>query len=213
MNRKDEEKDKMVENNKTEQNNNESDLEQNNDDKKSDTNEDEKSINDEKEKTAIEEDEEQDVEENDEVAKLQEQIDELNDKYLRLFSEFDNYRKRTLKEKIEHSKMASSEIIAALLPVYDDLARACELANSEEDKESFVKGIKLIHSKFKTILYQKGVEEIPSVGESFNTDFHEAISNVEAKSDEEKGKVVEEIEKGYLLNGKVLRFAKVVVAN
>ncbi|MBS4012476.1 MAG: nucleotide exchange factor GrpE [Bacteroidetes bacterium] len=140
-------------------------------------------------------------------------LNELNDKYLRLFSEFDNYRKRTLKEKIEYSKMASSDILAALLPVFDDLGRACEMADDTKDEESYAEGIFLIYSKFKSILTQKGVEVIPTVGEDFNTDFHEAISNVPAKSDEEKGKVIEEVEKGYLLHGKVLRFAKVVVAN
>ncbi len=144
---------------------------------------------------------------------LQEKLDELNDKYLRLFSEFDNFRKRTLKEKVEYSKMASADVITSLLPVYDDLARACESIEETQENEFIVKGINLIHTKFKSILHQKGVEEIPTIGESFNTDFHEAISNVAAKSEEEKGKIIDEVEKGYLLHGKVLRFAKVVVAN
>ena len=148
-----------------------------------------------------------------EVEELKAKVDELNDKYLRLFSEFDNYRKRTLKEKIEYSKIASSDVITALLPVYDDLARACEMAEDNQKDESFAKGVFLIFAKFKSILTQKGVEEIPALGEDFNTDFHEAISNIEAKSDSEKGKIIEEVEKGYTLHGKVLRFAKVVVAN
>ena len=148
-----------------------------------------------------------------EIDELKAKVDELNDKYLRLFSEFDNYRKRKKKKKIEYSKMASADVITALLPVYDDLARACEMAEENQDDESFAKGIFLILAKFKSILTQKGVEEIPTIGEDFNTDFHEAISNVEAQSDKEKGKIIEEVEKGYTLHGKVLRFAKVVVAN
>lgn len=147
------------------------------------------------------------------VEELQNKVDELNDKYLRLFSEFDNFRKRTIKEKIEYSKTASSEIITALLPVFDDLARACDAAADNPDNEFLIKGISLIYAKFKSILAQNGVEEIPTVGEVFNTDFHEAISNVEAKDEEEKGRIVDQVEKGYLLHGKVLRYAKVVVAN
>jgi molecular chaperone GrpE len=147
------------------------------------------------------------------VEDLQAKVNELNDKYLRLFSEFDNFRKRSIKERIEYSKMASADVIASLLPIFDDLGRACEIAKNATEKDSFADGVNLIYSKFKSILNQKGVEEIPSVGEFFNTDFHEAISNVTAQSDEEKGKIVEEVEKGYILHGKVLRFAKVVVAN
>jgi molecular chaperone GrpE len=147
------------------------------------------------------------------VEELQTKVNELNDKYLRLFSEFDNFRKRSVKERMEYSKMASADMITALLPIFDDLGRACEIAKSSSDKDSFADGVNLIYSKFKSILNQKGVEEIPSVGELFNTDFHEAISNVPTESEKEKGRIIEEVEKGYILHGKVLRFAKVVVAN
>jgi len=138
---------------------------------------------------------------------------ELNDKLLRLYSEYDNYRKRSLKEKIELSKMASEDIIVSLLPIMDDFERAVKSMNDVDDVQSIKEGINLIYNKFKTLLCQKGVEDLKSVGEIFNTDFHEAITNIPAETDEMKGKIVEEIEKGYCLNGKVIRFAKVIVAN
>ncbi len=144
---------------------------------------------------------------------LQAKYDELNDRYLRLFSEFDNYRKRTVKEKLELIKTASEDIIKLLLPIIDDLDRALESADNEGDQNSTKEGIELILNKLKTVLRQKGVEEIKAMGEEFNTDIHEAVSNQPAESDEDKGKIVDVVQKGYILNGKVLRYAKVVVAN
>lgn len=149
----------------------------------------------------------------DEKVILQQKIDELNDKNLRLYSEFDNYRKRMFKEKLELFKVASEEIITGLLPVLDDLERAVNSMNETIEKETMKEGIQLIYAKLKNILQQKGVEEIKSCGEIFNTDFHEAITNIPAESEEMKGKVAEEIQKGYTLNGKIIRFSKVVVAN
>ncbi len=145
------------------------------------------------------------------LAELEKKLEESNEKFLRLFSEFDNYRKRTSKERIELSKTASADIIVSLLPVLDDLERAAK-AEKEQDQGNNG-GIALIHTKFRKILEQKGVKEIPTVGEDFNTDYHEAISHVPAKDKKQKGKVVEEVQKGYLLNDKVIRFARVVVAN
>jgi len=147
-----------------------------------------------------------------EIKKLQDLNQELNDKFLRLFSEFDNFRKRTIKEKIDLSKTASEDIIIALLPLVDDLERATttKISESQEEK-SILTGIELILNKFKSILTQKGVEEIKSKGMPFDTDFHEAITHMPAPSDDGKGMVLEEVQKGYLLNGKVIRFAKVVV--
>lgn len=146
---------------------------------------------------------------------LEEKYNELNDKYLRLYSEFDNFRKRTLKEKIELSKTASREVIIDLLPVLDDFERAMKSfdehknASSEEIKE----GVHIIYNKLISTLKAKGLEEMDSNGKEFDTDYHEAVTQIPAPTDDMKGKVVDEIEKGYLLNGKVIRYAKVVVGS
>lgn len=142
-----------------------------------------------------------------------EDFDTLNDKYLRLFSEFDNFRKRTLKEKIELNKTASEEIITALLPVLDDFERAIIALESEQDVKESLEGILLIYNKFLKTLQQKGLEEMQALHQTFDTDFHEALTNIPASKPELKGKVVDVIQKGYLLHGKVIRFARVVVGN
>ncbi len=147
------------------------------------------------------------------VQELNQKVDELNDKYLRLFSEFDNFRKRTLKEKIELGKTASEDVIVSILPVFDDFERAITAFEDMKVDESFKEGVVLIFNKFMTIVQQKGLEPIKSIGEEFNTDFHEAVTNIPAPSEDMKGKVLDEIEKGYLLNDKVIRYAKVVVGN
>ncbi len=149
----------------------------------------------------------------DRIKELEAKVAEANEKHLRLFSEFDNYRKRTARERIELSKNASEEMITALLPVVDDLERASTLAAGEAKGDAMAEGITLIYNKLKAILNQKGLEEINAVGEDFNTDFHEAITHIPAPEKNQKGKVVEVIQKGYMLNGKVIRFARVVVAN
>lgn len=142
--------------------------------------------------------------------KPEEKLAELNDKFLRLYSEFENYKKRTTRERLEFVKFAGEEVITSMLPVLDDLERALKAGQSSSDK-TFVEGIQLIHHKFLNSLKQKGVEEIKTEKEIFNTDIHEAITNIPAPSEDLKGKVVECVEKGYYLNGKVIRFAKVVV--
>jgi len=149
------------------------------------------------------------------IKEWQAKCDELNDKYLRLYSEFDNYRKRTQKEKLEFSRNASEELILALLPVMDDMERAMlAVVNAGENTEAISKeGFLLIYQKFRNLLIQKGLEPIPSIGEPFDVDFHDAITNIPASSEELKGKVVDEVEKGYKLNGKVIRYSKVVVGN
>lgn len=147
------------------------------------------------------------------AAELTEKINELNDKYLRLYSEYDNYRKRTSKERIELLKTAGEETLKSLLPVLDDLERAIKFNETATDIKIINEGIHLIYNKFKNTLTQKGIEPMESVGKEFNVDEHEAITNVPAPSEEMKGKVIEEVEKGYLLNGKVIRFAKVIVGN
>lgn len=143
---------------------------------------------------------------------FEEKFLDMNDKFLRLHAEFDNYRKRTIKERIDLSKYATEDVIKSFLPVMDDLERAVKLMENAET-DPVQQGVVLIYYKFKNILTQKGVEEIKTTGEAFNTDFHEAITNIPAESEDKKGLVVDVIEKGYLLHGKVIRFAKVVVAN
>jgi len=142
---------------------------------------------------------------------LQEKYDDLNDKYMRLYSEFDNYRKRTAKERIELQKSASREVILDILPVVDDLERAIQSFEEHQLSEEAKKGIELIYNKLINILSQKGLKEIEAVGQPFDTDFHEAITNIPAPSKKMKGKIMDVIQKGYTLNGKVIRYAKVVV--
>lgn len=137
--------------------------------------------------------------------------DELNDKYLRLYSEFDNYRKRTLKEKADWNKMAGEDVFKAILPVLDDFERALKSMETAQDIQSVKEGVLLIHSKMKNSLTAKGLEAIDSVGQTFDSDLHEALTNIPAPTEELKGKVVDEIERCYKLNGKVIRFARVVV--
>ena len=140
-------------------------------------------------------------------------IEEQNDKYLRLYSEFDNFRKRTLKEKIEMRSTASEDTIIEMLDVLDDFDRALKSISESNDIDALKDGIILVYNKFKAKLTQKGVEEINTMGEVFDTDFHEAITNIPASEESQKGKVVDEVQKGYKLNGKVIRFSKVIVAN
>jgi molecular chaperone GrpE len=140
-------------------------------------------------------------------------LEEANDRFLRLFSEFDNYRKRTARERLEFAKTASSDIITALLPVLDDLERACQVEGQGNEGSRPNEGLILILNKFKAILRQKGVEEIPSIGQVFDTDLHEAITHVPASGKDQKGKIIDEVQKGYMLNGKVIRFSRVVVAS
>jgi len=147
------------------------------------------------------------------VEEYGQKLAEINDKYLRLYSEFDNYRKRTLKEKIELTKTASSEIITSLLPVLDDCDRAKKSIHESKDLEAVKQGMELIIDKFKNILIQKGLEAMESIGEEFNTDKHEAITNIPAPTEDQKGKVIDETEKGYILKGKVIRYAKVIVGS
>lgn len=141
------------------------------------------------------------------------QIEELNDRFLRTLAEFDNYRKRTIKERSELIQNASADMILTLLPVLDDFDRAVTAFDNSTDLGALREGIVLVQQKLRNLLGQKGLEEMKSIGEAFDTDLHEAVAQVAAEKDEDRNKVMDEIQKGYLLNGKVLRFAKVVVAN
>ncbi|MEL7122341.1 MAG: nucleotide exchange factor GrpE [Bacteroidota bacterium] len=136
---------------------------------------------------------------------------ELKDKYLRLAAEFDNYKKRTLKERIELMKTAAQDTVSALLPVLDDFDRAKKNADNENTEESFSEGVSLVYNKLYGALKQQGLEPMESNGEVFDPEFHEAITEIPAGSEDMKGKVVDTIEKGYLLKDKIIRYAKVVV--
>ena len=137
---------------------------------------------------------------------------ELNDKYIRLYSEFDNYRKRTAKERIDLLATASEGVIKDILPVLDDFERA--LQNMEKNgNEADMQGVTLIFNKLKNTMKSKGLEEIEAMGAEFNTDEHEALTLIPAPDEDSKGKVLDVIQKGYKLNGKVIRFARVVVGN
>jgi len=138
---------------------------------------------------------------------------EMNDRYLRLYSEFDNYRKRSARERVDLVKTAAADIFTAILPVLDDFDRAAKAMETANDIEVVKDGMKLIHTKFGNILKAKGLEEMPSMGQVFDADVHEAITSIPAPDESLKGKVVDEVEKGYALNGKVIRFAKVVVGS
>ncbi|HOI87603.1 MAG TPA: nucleotide exchange factor GrpE [Lentimicrobium sp.] len=140
-------------------------------------------------------------------------IEELNDKYLRLYSEFDNYRKRVIKEKIELSKTASEDVITGMLTILDDFERAINAFGAAGETDPVKEGVVLIYNKFRNILTQKGLAETDSLGKDFDTDFHEAIANIPAPSEDLKNKIVDVTQKGYTLNGKVIRYAKVVVGS
>jgi len=144
---------------------------------------------------------------------LQAKVAELNDKLLRLYSEFDNYRKRTIKEKIEMSKTASEQLITDLLPVMDDFERAAKSLEATDNVDVLKEGVQLIFVKFRSILTSRGLQEIKTMGEPFDTDHQEAIAHIPAPAEELKNRVVDELQKGYMLNEKVIRFAKVVVGS
>lgn len=142
---------------------------------------------------------------------LEDELNIIKDKYIRLNAEFDNYRKRTLKEKMDLVQNGGSEVLKSILTVMDDFDRAESAMASSTDIDAIKQGNKLIHTKLTDILKQKGLTEIVAMGEEFNTDFFEAIVKIPVEDESQKGKVVDVIEKGYMLNEKVLRFAKVVV--
>lgn len=145
------------------------------------------------------------------IESLKEQVQEQKDKYLRLFAEFENYKKRTIKEKLELIKNASQDTLSSLLPVLDDFDRAKKVAEQDGSKESFPEGIQLVYNKLYNILSSRGLKPMESTGEAFDPEFHEAFTEIPAPSADMKGKVIDTIEKGYFLNDKIIRYAKVVV--
>lgn len=150
------------------------------------------------------------IAEDSELDKLKSQIDELNDRYLRKVAEFDNFRRRTAKENLELRQTAGREVITDLLDVLDDSERAQKQFDSTEDVTQIKEGVNLVFNKLRNTLSSKGLKPMESVGQEFNPDIHEAITEIDA-GEEMKGKVVAEVQKGYYLNDKIIRFAKVVV--
>lgn len=146
-----------------------------------------------------------------EVDKLKDEVASLNDKYIRLYAEFDNYKRRTTKERIDLLQTAGKDVIVSLLSVLDDFERAAKAMENAQEIEPVKEGVNLVHHKLKSLLTQKGLKEMESKGQPFDAEIHEAITNIPAPSDDLKGKVIDEVEKGYYLNDKVIRFAKVVV--
>jgi molecular chaperone GrpE len=165
------------------------------------------------EKSQEEKSEEKSVEEQVQTENFEQKYNEINDRYLRLSAEFDNFRRRSLKEKMELIKSAGEDILINILPVMDNFERAIKAIedHTSGDNTAIKEGIQLIYNNFKEFLSQRGVKEIESAGKDFDTDHHEAISKIPAPQEDLKGKVIAVVEKGYLMHEKIIRFAKVVV--
>ena len=146
------------------------------------------------------------------LAEAQQMVSEERDKYLRLSAEFDNYRKRTLKEKAELIKNGGEKTLTAILPVLDDFERALKNMEACEETKAMKEGVELIFNKFNKILSQEGLQKIETEGREFDVDFHEAIALIPAPSEDLKGKILDCVQTGYMLNDKVIRHAKVAVA-
>lgn len=151
------------------------------------------------------------AEEHAELEKLKSEIAEWKDKYIRQAAEFDNFRKRNAKEKIELIQTAGKDIITSLLEVLDDSERAQKQLESSDDIAAIKEGVLLVFNKFRNTLQAKGLKPMESIHKEFNPDMHEAITEIPAPTEELKGKVLDEVQKGYYLNDKIIRFAKVVV--
>ena len=141
----------------------------------------------------------------------EDKYEEMNDKFIRLYAEFDNYRRRTNKERIDLIGSASAGVVRDMIPVLDDFDRAILNNEKSDDIKAVKEGFLLVSTKFRGILEGKGLKAMKSKGETFDSEFHEAIANIPAPDKKSKGKVIDDVEKGYLLNDKVIRFAKVVV--
>ena len=146
------------------------------------------------------------------IQKPKDELQEARDKYLRLYSEFENYRRRTARERLELIKTANEDLMVALIPVMDDFQRAQKALEESEDHKASKEGFDLIYNKFNNILTQKGLKAMDDKpGADFNTEYHEAISQMPVEKKKLKGKVIDVVEKGYFLDEKVIRFAKVVI--
>ncbi len=145
------------------------------------------------------------------IEELQSKIEQMNDTYLRTLAEYDNYRKRTIKEKADLIKTGGESVLINILGVVDDVERGLESSRKAQDLDALREGVELIYNKFNGFLKQNGISSIETVGEPFNTDHHEAIATIPAPEESLKGKVIDCVQKGYYLHDKVIRFAKVVV--
>lgn len=145
------------------------------------------------------------------LGKAELELIDLKDRHIRLQAEFDNYRKRTMKERMELLKTANESLLISILPVVDDFDRAIQTLEAVEEDSPIKEGVKLISNKFQDFLKQNGIKEIEAKGQDFDTDVHEAITKIPAPSEELAGKIVDVVQKGYSLNDKVIRFAKVVI--
>ena len=150
-------------------------------------------------------------EEVDEEKTLEEKYNELNDSYLRLHAEYDNYRRRTVKEKMEIIKTGGEKVLAEMIPLIDDFERALETAKTSDDKDALIEGLELIYSKFVGFINRHGVKEIEAIGEPFDADKFEAVTTIPVQDESQEGIVVDCVQKGYILNEKVIRFPKVIV--
>lgn len=144
------------------------------------------------------------------IAELKKEMDELRDKYVRLYADFDNYKKRNAKEKLDLIQTAGKEVILAMVPVVDDFERALKAAEKSGDTK-VQEGVQLIYNKMVSALQSKGLKPMESIGKPFDVEMHEAITEIPAPTAELSGKVIDEVEKGYYLGDKIIRFAKVVV--
>lgn len=148
--------------------------------------------------------------ETEQIAELQAEVAEQKNNFLRLYAEFENYKKRSIKERIDLLKSASADVIQSMLPVLDDFERAFKALEGQDDTNPLHQGSILIYNKLKTLLEQKGLKQMEAIGTDFDTDMHDAITSLPV-NDDQKGKVIEEVEKGYYLNDKILRHSKVIV--
>ena len=146
-----------------------------------------------------------------EIGQLKKELEEQKEKFIRIYAEFDNYKRRSAKERVELIQTAGREVLQSLLEVLDDSERAESQLQKTEDLTQIREGVQLVFAKFRNIMLSKGLKEMKSIGEEFNPDFHEAITEIPVQDDSMKGKVVDQVEKGYTLNDKIIRFAKVVV--
>lgn len=149
----------------------------------------------------------------DPIAKLEAELIVSQDKYLRIYSEFENYKKRISRDRIDQIKMAGSDIFLSIIPIIDDMDRAIKSIEKSTDVNAIKEGIQLIYSKLKATTESKGLKPMNAIGKVFDVDLHDAITNVTAPTEDLKGKVIDEVEKGYFLNDKVIRHAKVIVGN
>lgn len=146
-----------------------------------------------------------------ELDNLHKELQEQKEKYIRLYADFDNFKRRNAKERVELIQTAGREVIQSMLEVMDDCDRAEKQMQKSDDLKQIREGIQLVFTKFRNTLQSKGLKEMNSIGEEFNPDVHEAITEIPVPDENMKGKVVDEVEKGYMLNDKIIRFSKVVV--